>query len=90
MNRRRFLQLLGVAPLAFDAHRVIFDMGANLYKLTPVNVELVYNVPLWLQQVDMQALLDKTLLGNFYLSHTPLIELKETDPLLKRLVQYPT
>ena len=45
MNRRRFLQLLGVAPLAFNANRVIFDMGANLWKLPARKVELV-TVPL--------------------------------------------
>ena len=31
MDRRRFLQLLGVAPLAFNAHRVYFDMGRRLW-----------------------------------------------------------
>ena len=45
MDRRRFLQLLGVAPLAFNANRVIFDMGANLWKMPTAKVELV-TVPL--------------------------------------------
>ena len=35
MDRRRFLQLLGVAPIAFNPHRVYFDMGRRLWRVAP-------------------------------------------------------
>ena len=31
MSRRHFLQLLGAAPVAFNPHRVYFDMGRRLW-----------------------------------------------------------
>ena len=31
MDRRRFLQMLGIAPVAFNPHRVYFDMGRRLW-----------------------------------------------------------
>lgn len=31
MNRRHFLAMLGVAPFAFNPHRVYFDMGRKLF-----------------------------------------------------------
>ena len=31
MKRRHFLAMLGIAPLAFNPHRVYFDMGRKLF-----------------------------------------------------------
>lgn len=35
MNRRQFLQALGIGGAAIAAPKLIFDMGANLWKYTP-------------------------------------------------------
>lgn len=72
-TRRRFLQLLGIAPVVaaevFDPHRVIFDMGRSLV-WTPPPVEIVAVGPT-VQLLDQlnaitQQYIDKAIVDVFY------------------------
>jgi hypothetical protein len=76
LSRRHFLEMLGIAPLAFNAHKVYFDMGRSLWISPEPKVELVEVFPDWLFQLDLQQLMDKGLMAGGLLTPSEAHSLK--------------
>jgi hypothetical protein len=70
LSRRRFIEMLGIAPLAFNAHRVYFDMGRKLWMPQTVLAEPL-DIPSILEQLNAvsQLYLDTAICNTFNVSH---------------------